>query len=207
MQLTVYNTDMQATGTLEVPAGIFDAKVLDGVLWEQVKAQLASRRRGTHSTKSRAEVSGTGKKPFKQKGGGRARQGSLRAPHYVGGGACMAPRPRDYAYRLPRSARRSALTSALTTRAQDDAVVVLSGFSLDVPKTKAAGAFLAKLGSQRALVVDCGNRDLQLSMRNLQKSRYIDAQGLNVYDILNHDKLVLTEAAVHAVVARVKGQD
>ena len=173
-------------------------------MWEQVKAQRASKRRGTHDTKTRADVSGGGAKPFKQKGTGRARQGSTRAPNQVGGGVVFGPHPRDYSYRLPRSARRAALRSALSLRASENAIVVLEGAELEAPKTKAVAQFFGGLESKSALIVDLENQNLALSTRNLQKAKYIEVDGLNVYDILKHEKLVVTKASLDSIVDRAK---
>src|SRR5690349_19130422 len=124
MQVDVYNVENQPVGKVDLPDEIFAVAINEVLLWEQVKAQRASWRRGTHATKTRAEVSGGGIKPYKQKGTGRARQGSIRAPNHVGGGKVFGPQPRDYSYRLPRSARRAALRSALSLRAKEGALVV-----------------------------------------------------------------------------------
>ena len=205
MQIDIHNTNIEKVGSMDLPEAVFAADAKQALLWEQVRAQLASRRRGTHKTKNRAEVSGSGIKPLRQKGSGSARQGSRRAPHFVGGGVCMGPRPRVYSYRLPRSARRAALGGALTARLREANLLVVDSFDLDAPKTKAVAAFLGKLGSQSALIVDVDNGNLKKSTRNLPKSKYVAAEGLNVYDILNHDKLVLTQAALDPIIRKVTG--
>lgn len=204
MQVDVFNTDMIKVDTLDLPDDVFGAEVKEALLWEQVKAQRASHRRGTHQTKDRAAVAGGGAKPYRQKGTGRARQGSSRAPHFVGGGVVFGPRPRDYSYRLPRSARRAALRSALSLRVQGEGLVVLAGFSLEAPRTKAVVSFLEKLGNPSALLVDVENGALERSTRNLQKAKFISAQGINVYDILDYDKLVVTKAALETIVGRAQ---
>ncbi|MBI3180113.1 MAG: 50S ribosomal protein L4, partial [Deltaproteobacteria bacterium] len=150
----------------------------------------------------RAAVRGGGIKPWRQKGTGRARHGSSRSPIWVGGGTVFGPHPRDYAYRLPRSARRAALRAALSLRAKEDALLILEGFELEQAKTKEVAAFLDKLGAKSALLVDVGNDKLKRAARNLPHSKYVEAKGLNVYDILDHDKLVLTQAALGEVVKR-----
>lgn len=205
MQYELHNQAAEKVGNVELPDQIFAVEVSPALLWEQVKAQRASKRAGTHATKDRGQVSGGGAKPFKQKGSGRARQGSSRSPIMVGGGVSMGPRPRDYGYRLPRSARRSALRSALSARAADKSLVILDKFELGAPKTQEVKGFLEKLGSKSALIVDTDNGALSLSARNLPKADYIAAEGLNVYDILNHEKLVLTQAALEAVIRRATG--
>ncbi len=200
MNIDVINTQKQKVGTIELPDEVFAAEVKDAVMWEQVKAQRASRRRGTHATKTRAEVSGGGIKPYNQKHTGRARQGSSRAPNHVGGGKVFGPQPRDYSYRLPRSARRAALRSALSLRAKEQSLMVLDAFPVAKPRTQEVKAVIEKLGSPSMLIVDVENNNLKLSTRNLPKAKYIEVEGLNVYDILDYDKLVLTKAAVPFVV-------
>lgn len=203
MQVEVINVQRKKVGTIDLPESIFGVDVNEVLLWEQVKAQRASRRRGTHKTKKRGEVSGGGIKPFKQKGTGQARQGSSRAPNHVGGGKVFGPVPRDYSYRLPRSARKAALCSALSLRAKDKAIVVLDQFALEAPKTKAVVEFLAGLGSTSALFVDAENGNLKLSTRNVPDAKFVDVSGINVYDVLDHDKLIVTKAAVGEMTKRL----
>jgi len=206
MQLDVHNIDNEKVGAVDLPDEIFAVPVRKALLWEIVQSQLASRRRGTHAAKDRGQVRGGGAKPYKQKGTGRARQGSSRAPHFVGGGAAMGPRPRSYAYRLPRSARKTALCSALSARVKENNLMVIENFDLEAPKTKAVLSFLGKVGTHSALLVDVDNTNLRKSAQNLAKSRYLAAGGINVYDILNHEKLVLTRASLDAIVARLTGE-
>ena len=197
MQVDVINTSKEKVSTIELPDEVFAAEVNEALMWEQVKAQRASRRRGTHSTKTRAMVRGGGAKSlFKQKGTGRARQGSSRSPNLVGGGTVFGPHPRDYSYRLPRSARRSALRSALSMRVQEEALYVLDGFELDAPKTKAVASFVETLGHKSTLIVDAENGNLKLSTRNHPKAKYLGAVGVNVFDILKHEAVVLTKSAL-----------
>jgi large subunit ribosomal protein L4 len=203
MQVDVIDIKKKKVGTAELPDDVFASEVSEAVIWEQVKAQLASRRRGTHKTKRRGEVSGGGIKPYKQKHTGRARQGSIRSPQFVGGGTVWGPQPRDYSYRLPRGARKAALKSALSMRAKDGLVVV-NEITLDAPKTKVLNDILEKIGVTSALIVDGDNRNLQLSARNLPKSKYVVASAINVYDILGHQALVLTQGAIDGVVARAR---
>jgi large subunit ribosomal protein L4 len=206
MQVDIHNTDIQKVGDIDLPDAVFAADVKAALLWEQVRAQRASRRRGTHSTKDRSQVSGTGAKPFRQKGTGNARQGSRRAPHFVGGGVSQGPRPRVYTVRLPRSARRAALKSALSVRCQEQNLLVLDKFDLDAPKTKEVAAFLGKLGTSSALIVDVDNGNLKMSTRNIPKSKFVAAEGVNVYDILNHEKLVVTQASLDAIIKKALGE-
>lgn len=210
MQVDVINIEKKKVGSVDLPDDVFGAEVSDALLWEQVKAQLASRRRGTHSTKNRGDVSGGGIKPYKQKGTGRARQGSSRAPNHVGGGKVFGPHPRDYSYRLPRSARKAALKSALSLRAKGG-LLVLDKLALEAPKTQAMTAILDKLEVKNALIVDADNTNVKLSTRNLgkngdYKSKYLLPEALNVYDVLDHESLILTQAAVEALVKRARGE-
>lgn len=202
MQVDVYDIDRNKVGTFDLPEAVFAVEVKDALLWEQVKAQRASRRRGTHCTKTRGEARGGGAKPFRQKGTGRARQGSSRAPNLVGGGTAFGPKPRNYAYRLPRSARRAALRSVLSLRAKDEGIVVLDKIELTQAKTKSVQEILGRFDSRSALIVDVDNGNLRLSARNIPKSKYLTAEAINVYDVLDHDTLMLTKAAVDQVVAR-----
>ncbi|MEM6559831.1 MAG: 50S ribosomal protein L4 [Myxococcota bacterium] len=204
MDVNVINIEGKEVGSVSLPDTIFATDVNEALLWEMVKSQRASRRAGTHKTKKRGEVRGTGAKPYKQKGTGRARQGSLRSPQFVGGGSVFGPQPRDYSYRLPRSARRSALRSALSTRAGSD-LIVLDRFELESPRTKSVVEFLDRIGTQSALIVDVENATLLVSSRNLPKAKALEAKALNVYDILDHEKLVLTQAAIEQVIAKASG--
>ena len=201
MQVDVENIQREKVGTVELSDEVFAGEIKKALLWDIVKSQRANKRQGTHKTKGRSEVRGGGAKPFKQKGTGRARQGSSRAPQMVGGGTVFGPQPRDYGYRLPRSARRSALRSALALRAEEGSLVVLEKFELDAPKTKSVVDYAAKVGNS-VLIVDAENQNLSLSTRNIKKTKYLLADALNVYDILNHEKLVVTQAALDAVIGK-----
>ncbi len=203
MQVDLYDIKKKKVGSVELPDDVFAASVSEGLLWHQVKSQLASRRRGTHKTKKRGEVSGGGAKPYKQKGTGRARQGSSRAPHYVGGGTVFGPQPRDYSYRLPRSARRAALRSVLSLKAKEGLFVV-DKITFEGPKTKQVLDVLQAFGTSSALFVDAENDNLKLSARNLPKAKYVAAEAINVYDVLGHEALILTQAALDVVVARAQ---
>jgi large subunit ribosomal protein L4 len=202
MQVDIYNIEKEKVGSVELPSAVFEVEVSEALLHEQVKAQRASWRRGTHATRTRGDVRGGGAKPYKQKGTGRARQGSTRAPHFVGGGTVFGPHPRDYSYRLPRSARRSALRSALSLRAKQGSLTVLKAFPLEAPRTKLVDQVASRFGWSSALVVDVDNGVLKLSARNLPAVKYIEPEGLNIFDILNHAHLVLTEAALQHVIDR-----
>jgi large subunit ribosomal protein L4 len=204
MKVDVFNKEKKKVGDLELPDAVFGIEVNEALLWEQVKAQRASRRAGTHSTKTRATVKGGRAKPYRQKGTGRARQGSTRGPHHVGGAVAMGPRPKDWSYRIPRSARRAALRSALSLRAREEHLLILDGIELEQPKTRAVAELLAAFDVASALIVDVKNDTLRLSAHNLPSSKFVAAEGINVYDILDHDYLVVTQAAVEKVVEKAE---
>ncbi len=191
----VYDLEKKKVGELDLADAVFAGEVNEHLFYEVVKAKLASDRSGTHAVKNRSLVSGGGKKPSKQKGTGRARQGSTRASQWVGGGKAMGPKPRDYAYDVPKKVRKAALRSALALRGKDQKLVIVEKWAPAAAKTAVAAKVLAKLGVKKALVVDDGqNVALARSVRNLDGSDFLPVEGLNVYDILKHDALVLTAA-------------
>jgi large subunit ribosomal protein L4 len=191
---------------MEVADEVFGCKVREHLLWESVKAQRAARRAGTHSTLTRAHVRGGGRKPYRQKGTGNARQGSTRSPNFVGGGKVFGPHPRDYEYTLPRKVKRAALASALSLRAQEKKLVIVERLVLEAPRTKRMVAVLKALGVDSAVVVDGkGNDSLVKSVRNLPAFTCLPPEGLNVYDILMHSGLVIARDVVKAVEARIVG--
>jgi len=205
MQIDLMNVEGKKVGNIELADAVFATPVKEHLLWEVVKAQRAARRAGTHATKTREFVRGGGKKPYKQKGTGSARQGSSRAPNFVGGGKVFGPHPRDYSYTVPKKVRRAALASALSLRASEKKLVVLDKLAFTAPKTKQLAGILKALGVPSAVVVD-GKENVHLSksVRNLPKSKFLAPEGLNVYDILDHETLILTEGAVRAIEARVQ---
>jgi large subunit ribosomal protein L4 len=206
MQLDVVNMEGKTVGQVEVADQVFAARVREHLLWEVVNAQRASWRAGTHATKTREFVRGGGKKPYKQKGTGNARQGSTRAPNFVGGGKVFGPHPRSYAYTVPRRVRRAALASALSLRAREKQVVVVERLSLEGPKTKRMAQMLTALGVQSALIVDAKeNLNVSKSVRNLAASKCLAPEGLNVYDVLNHPTLLVARDALKAIEGRVTG--
>jgi large subunit ribosomal protein L4 len=208
MKIDVVSMDGKKVGELELADSVFGTKVKDYLLWEVVKAQQAAKRAGTHATKTRKFVRGGGKKPYKQKGTGNARQGSTRAPHFVGGGVVFGPHPRDYSYTVPKKVKRAALASALSLRAQENKLVVVDKLSFDGPKTKKLAGMLKTLGLKSALLVDGKqNGNLTKSGKNLPKSKTLPPEGLNVYDILNHPALVIAKDAVKAIEARIVGTE
>lgn len=191
-------------GEIDVADAVFAAPVKEHLLWEVVRYQRAARRAGTHSTKTRAEVSLTGKKLMKQKGTGGARHGSRRSNIFVGGGNVFGPKPRNYAFHVNKKTMAGALRTALTLRAKDGNLVVLRDIQLSEIKTKALAQTLAQLDAPKALVVDAGdNQNLRLSARNLADSSFLDVRGLNVYDILRFPKLLISESSLRQVEARL----
>src|SRR5688572_16407265 len=168
MQIDVVNIEGKKVGSMELADAVFAAKVKEALLWEIVKAQRAARRAGTHATKTREFVRGGGKKPYRQKGTGNARQGSSRAPNFVGGGVVFGPHPRSYEYTVPKKVKRAALASALSLRAKENKIIIVDQFSFDAPKTKKMVGVLKALGLASALVVDkSDNGGLTRSVRNL----------------------------------------
>jgi large subunit ribosomal protein L4 len=202
--LDVFNMKREKVGSIDLADEVFATEVKEQLFYEVVKAQLASRRAGTQSAKERAAVSGSTKKLYKQKGTGRARHGSIRAPIYVGGGQAHPPRPRDWSYRPPRQVRIGALTSALSKFAKEGRLVVVDRFELAEIKTKALLSTLGALKTlKKTLVVDAAsNENLKLSVRNCKDHQFLPPEGVNVFDLLRHDTLVLSQAAAKALEAR-----
>ncbi|MBS1117641.1 MAG: rplD [candidate division NC10 bacterium] len=197
----VVNAKNETVDRCELPEAIFSAPVKPHLLHEVVRMQLANRRQGTADTKGRSEVSGGGKKPWKQKGTGRARAGTTRSPLWRHGGTVFGPQPRSYAYGVPKAIRRQALLAALTSKAQAGAIRVLESLGLERPSTKAMVALLKGAGvAGKALVVlPARDETLEKSARNLPAVRVLTVQGLNVYDVLRADTLVLTPEGVHTL--------
>ncbi len=196
-KLEVKNITGESVGHVELDDAVFAAEVNKHLLWEVVKWQLAKRRAGTHSVKRRGEVRGTTKKSHKQKGTGRARAGSQRVSQWVGGGSVFGPKPRSYEYTMPKKAKKKALRGALSLRAREQKLIVVDAFPAVNGKTKAVASALAALGAAQpknsVLIVDSSeNQPLINGARNLPSSRYLAPEGLNVYDVLNHQTLVLT---------------
>ncbi|MGD9762624.1 MAG: 50S ribosomal protein L4 [Candidatus Binatia bacterium] len=191
-------------GEITLPAGGFDGPVRRHLLYEVVNMQRANRRAGTAATKTRGEVSGGGKKPWRQKGTGRARAGSTRSPIWTGGAVIFGPQPRDYSYRLPASARRSALRSALAMKVREGTFVVVDQIAVADGKTKSVVQLLAALGLESALIItEAAEPLLERAARNLPRVKVLRAEGANVYDILRFRHLVVTRAAVDALHRRV----
>ena len=208
MKIEVKNVSGKGVGSFDLDDTVFGADINEHLLWEAVKWQLAKRRSGTASTKRYGEVRGSTKKVWKQKGTGQARQGSRRAPHFVGGGSVFGPKPRSYEYKLPRKIKKAALRAALSLRASESKIIVLDAWSTD-GKTKSVAAALATIGgSKKTLIVDTKtNAGLVRGAKNLATSQWLAPEGLNVYDILRHDTLILTKDAAEAVTAALKGAE
>ena len=200
----VYNLKREKVGTLDLADEVFAAEVKEQLFYEVVKAQLASKRQGTACAKNRAAVSGSTKKLYKQKGTGRARHGSIRAPVYVGGGHAHPPRPRDWSYRPPREVRQGALRSALSKFNKEGRLVVVDRFELGEIKTKGLVKALETLkAAKKTLVVDAPtNENLRLSIRNCKDHAFLPPEGVNVFDLLRHDTLIVSKDAAKKLEAR-----
>ncbi len=201
----VVSQTRKPAGEISVPAAVLSGPVRESLLHEMVKSQLASRRAGTHATKTRHFVSGGGKKPWKQKGTGRARAGSIRSPLWAGGAVIFGPQPRSYAYQMPKSARRAALRSALAARHAEGKLVVVDALTLPEPKTKKMLECLAGLGVEGSALVVLAQSDdaVMRASRNLPHVKAIVAGGFNVYDVLKHATLVITRDALEQLAARI----
>ena len=202
--IDVINLQGETVGSVELDDAIFGAEVKPHLHWEVVRWQRAKTRAGTHLVKTKSERSGTGSKPYRQKGTGNARQGSRRSVQFVGGGRVHGPQPRDYSFSVNKKARRAALRSVLSQRFAENKLVVVKAFDLETPKTKQLNAVLGVIGAQNAVLVgDSSNENLRLSARNLQGVETLNAEGLNVYSVLGHDKLVISEAALKDIERRL----
>jgi large subunit ribosomal protein L4 len=194
----------ERVGEFTLPASIFAQPVRRHLLYEVVRMQQANRRAGTAATKTRGFVSGGGKKPWRQKGTGRARAGSSRSPVWVGGGTTFGPQPRDYSYRLPATARRAALASALSMKAREGQLLLLDKIELEAAKTKHLVKMLADLNVVSALIiVPAKDEALERASHNLPKVKVLRAEGANVYDLLRYEHLIVTPEALAVLAARV----
>ena len=201
LKTNVYDMTGKVVGEIELDAGIFGIEVNEAVIHAAVKNQLANKRQGTHSTKGRSEVAGGGKKPYRQKGTGRARQGSTRAAQWIKGGIIFGPTPRDYRYTLPKKVKRLALKSSLSAKANEEAIIVLDKLSFDEIKTKNMVNVLKNLGvAETALVVIADNdKNVVKSASNIQGITTASVNTINVYDILKHGKFIITKDALAKV--------
>ena len=200
-KVSVLNQTGASVGEVELNESVFGIEPNEAVLFEAIIAQRASLRQGNHKTKQRGEVAGGGRKPWRQKGTGRARQGSTRSPQWRGGGTVFGPVPRSYSYKLPRKVRRLALRSALSAKVREESLVVLDALTFDAPKTKAFVQVLKYLSvDKKALFVTAElDENVALSARNIPGVTVVSANGINVLDLVGHDKLVMTKSAVEKV--------
>lgn len=200
-KVALYNQSGSQVGEVELSDAVFGIEPNQHVLFEAVLMQQASRRQGTHKVKNRSEVRGGGRKPWRQKGTGRARQGSIRSPQWRGGGIVFGPTPRSYSYKLPKKVRRLAIKSALSSKVLDNNVLVLENLTIEAPKTKEIVQLLNTLSlDKKVLIVTADNdQNVELSARNIPGVTVVDANGVNVLDVINHDKMVLTKEAAEKV--------
>jgi len=191
------NKENKSVGKVELPDDIFGVKVNKELLYEVVHNHLANKRQGTAATKTKGLISGGGKKPYRQKGTGRARAGSNRSPLWRGGGTIFGPQPRDYSYKLPKKARWLALSTALAAKFKDNEVVIIDNFSVEEPKTKTVMSMLNGMGLNNVLIiVPEKNRNLELAVRNIPGVNVSRVSELNVYSILSHEKLLIVKDAI-----------
>jgi large subunit ribosomal protein L4 len=200
-KVTLFNQGGSQVGEIELNDSIFGIEPNNHVLFEAIIMQRASLRQGTHKVKNRSEVAGGGRKPWKQKGTGRARQGSIRSPQWRGGGVVFGPTPRSYAFKLPKKVRRLAIKSALSAKVLEENVLVLESLAFENPKTKEFAAVLKGLSIEtKALIVTGGlDEKVALSARNIPGITVVEADGLNVLDVVSHNKLIMTKSAVEKV--------
>ncbi|ENS5344568.1 50S ribosomal protein L4 [Listeria monocytogenes] len=200
-KLSLLKQDGTNTGEITLNDTVFGIEPNEKVVVDVILSQRASLRQGTHKVKNRSEVRGGGRKPWRQKGTGRARQGSIRSPQWRGGGVVFGPTPRSYAYKLPKKVRRLAIKSILSSKVNEEKLVVLEGLTFDAPKTKEFAAFLKNISvDTKALIVVAGeSENVELSARNLQGITVIPAESISVLEVAKHDKLIITKAAVEKV--------
>ncbi len=195
--IAVYDINNKQVSEREIADKVFNDDVKGYLIHDMVRYQLAARRQGTADTKTRGEIAGGGKKPYKQKGTGNARQGTIRAPHFVGGGTAFGPTPRDYSFKLNRKVKKAALRSALSARFKEEQLTVLNNLELEKISTKGFVEVLKRFDVGNALVVVGGpNPNVELSARNLPHVKVLRAEGVNVYDVMKYRKLIITEDAV-----------
>lgn len=200
-KVALYNQNGSTAGDIELNDSVFGIEPNESVVFDAILMQRASLRQGTHKVKNRSEVRGGGRKPWRQKGTGRARQGSIRSPQWRGGGIVFGPTPRAYAYKLPKKVRRLAIKSALSSKVNDNNLIVLEDLNLDAVKTKEMAPILKGLSiEKKALIVTAdANETVELSARNLPGVTVVEANGINVLDVVGHEKLVMTKALVEKV--------
>jgi large subunit ribosomal protein L4 len=204
--IDVVNLENKKAGSMDLSSAVFEKEVKPHLYHAEVRRQLSARRAGTHSTKNRALVSGGGAKPYRQKGTGRARQGTIRAPQFAGGGVVFGPVPRGYSHKLPKKMRRAALLSALSQQLQESALTVVDDLQVEEFKTKRIAGILSSLGlaaDSTLIVIDEPNAMVEASTRNLPGVSVIRSEGVNVYDLLRHKSILMTKAAVEKLQARL----
>ncbi|MDE3316160.1 50S ribosomal protein L4 [Lacticaseibacillus zeae] len=199
--VTLYKQDGSENGTVELNDAIWAVEPNENVVFDAVVMQRASLRQGTHAVKNRSAVSGGGRKPWRQKGTGRARQGSIRSPQWRGGGIVFGPTPRSYAYKLPKKVRRLAIKSVLSQKVLDSDLVVVDGLNFDTPKTKAFQNVLdgLKVNEKALVVLEDGNEVAAKAARNLPNVKVVPAEGINVLDAIDYKKLILTQSALQKI--------
>ncbi|BDR87898.1 50S ribosomal protein L4 [Clostridium tetani] len=196
----LFNKEGQKVGDFQLSDKVFGVEVNKEVLHQVIVAQLANKRQGTQSSKTRAEVSGGGRKPWRQKGTGRARQGSIRAPQWIKGGVVFAPKPRDYSMAIPKSMKRVAMKSALSSKVQENEIVILESLKADAPKTKEIVKMLDAFNAKKTLIVtEESNKNIYKSARNIEGVTVLPVNNINVYDILRYDKFIITKDAVSKI--------
>lgn len=197
--MDIYNTNKEKVSQVGLDKKTFSCEVNPHLLYEVVKMQLASRRRGTASTKNRSRVRGGGTKPWRQKGTGRARAGTIRSPLWTGGGVVFGPLPRNYSYRVNKKAKKAALRSALSAKLKENKLFILDNFNLEKIKTKSFVSILGNLAIDDALIIDVANINLEKSARNVPGIKVLNPEGLNVYDILKYDSLIITQPCLEKI--------
>lgn len=199
-KVSVFNMEGKEVGTMDLSDAVFGVEIKENLVHQAVIKMLAARRQGTQKAKTRSEVSGGGRKPWRQKGTGHARQGSIRAPQWTGGGIVFAPTPRDYSFKMNRKERQAALKSVLTSKVQDNKFVVLDELKFDAPKTKDMKKVLDALGVDNALVIVGKDSDnAVLSARNLEDIATTAPESINVFDMLKYDKVIATKSSVASI--------
>jgi large subunit ribosomal protein L4 len=199
-KVALYNMDAQQVGEIELSDAVFGVEVNAEAMHQVVKMQLANKRQGTQSALTRAEVSGGGIKPWRQKGTGRARQGSIRSPQWIHGGIVFAPKPRDYSYSVPKKIKRIALKSALSSKVADNEIIVIEDLNMEAPKTKTIVDMLKKFEAKKTLIVTSeSNEVVYKSARNIAGVQVLPVNNLNVYDILKYEKFIITKDAAQKV--------
>jgi large subunit ribosomal protein L4 len=199
-KIDVYNSNREVISSVDLSPAVFEGEVKEHLFYDVVKMQLANRRKGTASTKTRAEVVGGGKKPYRQKGTGRARAGSTTSPLWTGGGTIFGPKPRDHSYKVPKKVRKAALRSALIKKLGEGKLLIVEKFDIPEIKTKRFLEIMEKLELKKALIVVADHdRNLELSARNVRSVKILPAVGLNVFDVLRFETLVITRSALEMI--------